>query len=155
MVFRSLDDYRRRPDFVRERIEALQMFAAPDLSGLYRFIVTSTPTDAVFLASDSIGQSVVGVAGRKVVVLHKFFSNPFVDWEARNRDRDTMQGALASGDWRGFVDVAAAYDVQFVVTEGRLPSETALACCLRVAWESGGWIVYAVRSYPLNPSSAP
>src|SRR4029453_13205403 len=142
-----IDGYRSRSDLVALRAEALIMFKDPDLLGLYQFIQNSTAPSDVFLSADNVGLSVVPVAGRKVVPPHRFFSNPFVDWARRSRDRDQMQALLADGDGPGFMVLAARYHVRYVTTIGPLPEESVLTgCCVTRLWQSHDWFVYRVNA---------
>jgi hypothetical protein len=125
------------------------MFKDPYLFGLYQFIRNSTAPSDVFLSADNVGLSVVAVAGRKVVALDRFFSNPFVDWVGRSRDRDQMQTLLADGNGPGFMALASRYHVRYVTTIGPLPKESALTtCCVTRLWQSHDWFVYRVNGDP-------
>jgi hypothetical protein len=142
-----IDDYRSRSDLVDQRAAALTTFKDPDLLGLYQFIHNSTAPSDVFLSADNVGLSVVAVAGRKVVALDRFFSNPFVDWARRSRDRDRMQTLLADGDGPGFMALASRYHVRYVTTIGPLPEESVLTgCCVTRLWQSHDWFVYRVNA---------
>jgi hypothetical protein len=141
-----IDDYRLRSDLGYQRAAALINFKDPDLFGLYQFIRNSTAPSDVFLSADNVGLSVVAVAGRKVVALDRFFSNPFVDWAQRSRDRDQMQALLADGDGPGFMALASRYHVRYAITVGALSKESALTgCCLARLWQSHDWFVYRVN----------
>jgi hypothetical protein len=141
-----IDDYRSRSDLVDQRAAALTTFKDPDLFALYQFIRNSTAPSDVFLSADNVGLSVVAVAGRKVVALDRFFSNPFVDWARRSRDRDQMQALLADGDGPGFMALASRYHVRYVTTIGSLQEESALTgCCLTRLWQSHDWFVYRIN----------
>ena len=141
-----IDGYRSRSDLVALRAEALIMFKDPYLFGLYQFIRNSTAPSDVFLSADNVGLSVVAVAGRKVVALDRFFSNPFVDWVGRSRDRDQMQTLLADGNGPGFMALASRYHVRYITTIGSLPKESALTtCCVTRLWQSHDWFVYRVN----------
>jgi hypothetical protein len=143
-VSSHLDAYKARPDFVEERAGALQHFTGPGLLSVYQFIRSSTAPSDVFLVGNSMGLSVICVAGRKVVALDKFFSNPFVDWAPRSRDRDEMQRRLEQGDWDAFAALAFRYRVRYAITRGPLPSESKLTCCVSRVWQAQDWFVYRV-----------
>ena len=150
VVASNLDAYKARPDFVNERALARQHFTGPGVVSLYQFIRSSTAQSDVFLAGNSMGLSVIAVAGRKVVALDKFFSNPFVEWEPRVRDRDEMQRLLEQGDWDAFAALASLYRVRYAITRGPLPSESTLACCVSRVWRAQDLFVYRV-----TPPSTP
>lgn len=80
----------------------------------YQWIKANTPRGAVVLAPDDIAQSVVGPAGRRVVAVDRYFSNPYVRYEPRRADRDEMLRLLASSDQVGFCRLAKDYGVSLI-----------------------------------------
>ena len=62
----------------------------------------------------------VAPAGAKVVAVDPYMSSPYVDAQARSRDRDQMFAALAAGATADFSALAAPYDVRYVVAEAPL-----------------------------------
>jgi hypothetical protein len=57
---------------------------------------------AVFLCSDMDALKIVAPAGRYVVSVQRYFSNPYVRYEDRAAARDRMLGALLVGDRDAF-----------------------------------------------------
>ncbi len=106
--------YLRRPDAteVLEEARALQAAMPADL---YRWLRESARPDDVVLCTDAESLFVVVPAGRKVVATNRYFSNPFVDWEGRDRDRNSMMDALHAGDVAAYDALAARYGVRFIV----------------------------------------
>jgi hypothetical protein len=131
--------FTHRADF-RER----QMFTDSDLLDMYRWLRQSTQRDDVFAAPVNIGQSVIGMSGRKVVVVGKFFSNPYVDWGARAEDNLAMDRALRLADFDRFLTLSSKYRVRYIARAGRLPDELLKAPLLSVAWSAGPWMIYKV-----------
>ena len=74
--------------------------SAPLSCGLYA-LVRGTPASTVVLTSDRVGGFIIGPAGRKVVAVEPFFSNPYVS-HARLEARSAMWRALATGDCEAF-----------------------------------------------------
>ena len=139
--------YVMRPDFVEERQSAQRMFADPALREMLQWLRRTPSTSDVVLAGDSLGLSVVGAAGRKVVAVDRLFSNPFVDWSERARDRDEMQGLLArwaDGDEPRFLSLAAKYRVRYVATPTDLAAPGFVAPTRPLVWRSGVWSIYQV-----------
>jgi hypothetical protein len=66
----------RRPDFTSARIESLGMYLGPDFTGMFRWIRSSSQPDDVFLAPENLSLSVIGAAGRKVVVGQPLLREP-------------------------------------------------------------------------------
>jgi hypothetical protein len=82
---------------------------------VYDWIRTNTDRDDVFLSSDNDALRVVGPAGRFVVSVERFFSNPYVRHEVRSADRDEMYASLLRGDRSTFEQRRERYDVQYVL----------------------------------------
>ena len=136
--------YLQRRDLTLERVFARQLFATCDLREMFAWIQAATSPSDVFLAREDLSLSVIATAGRKVVAVERLFSNPFVNWESRARDRDTMMAALTSGDPAHFHDTATRHRVRYVVTEARIdrPERFALA----PVWDAGPWQIYRYGS---------
>ena len=111
---------------------------------MYEWLRRETSPADVVLAPLNTGQYVVGAAGRKVVAVDKLFSNPYVDWGERARDRDEMDRLFTRGEWTPFLNLAARHRVRYVVRRGELQSGMMPPPFLSVAWKQGEWIVYRV-----------
>jgi hypothetical protein len=139
--------YGTRPDFVEERQSAQRMFADPALREMLRWLRgTPSPSDVV-LAGDSLGLSVVGPAGRKVVAVDRLFSNPYVDWSERARDRDEMLRLLAQwtdGDEPRFSSLAVKYRVRYVAVPTDLVAPGFASTQRPLVWRSGVWSIYQI-----------
>jgi hypothetical protein len=136
--------YASRYDFTGGRLIAKEMFADTRLRAMYHWLRENTSRDDVVLAPTNLGQSVIGTAGRKVVVVEKFFSNPYVDWAQRARDHEEMSHALVNGNWTAFQTHAVRYRVRYVAHYGELPPAIVKPSMLSVAWTDGGWVLYRV-----------
>jgi len=138
--------YRSRPDFTLERDFARQLFASRELVDMFDWIRTNTSPGDVILAREDLSLAVIGTAGRKVVAVDRLFSNPFVDWETRVRDRDRMFDALDRGDAAELMRVASQYRVRYAVRDTPLAATDALRCCATVVWSAGSWHIYRIGS---------
>ena len=107
--------FAERDDFVGLRDQALDMYATPDSVNLFRWIRAYTVATDVFLAPDNVGLAIVGSAGRKLVAVDPFFSNPYVDWGARDAARRAMWESLAAGNCGRFHEVVEGYRVGYVI----------------------------------------
>jgi len=136
--------YGARADFWFERQTAERNFADAGLRGMYEWLRRETSAADVVLAPLNTGQYVVGAAGRKVVAVDKLFSNPYVDWGERARDRDEMDRLFTRGEWTPFLNRAARHRVRYVVRRGELPTGMTPPPFLSVAWKQGEWVVYRV-----------
>jgi len=107
--------FAERDDFVGLRARALDMYATQDAVDLFQWLRTQAEATDVFLAPDNVGLAIVGAAGRKLVVVDPFFSNPYVDWGDRDAARQAMWTALATGRCGHFHEVVERYRVSHVI----------------------------------------
>jgi hypothetical protein len=89
--------YKSREDFVYLRKMAIQKEGDKDKLEVYNYIKGHIPSEKVILCE--LGQSMFPVmaSGRKMVSTVFTFSNPFVDYEEREKDRNTMLAYLTTG----------------------------------------------------------
>lgn len=106
--------YLKRYDYSRARDEALGHAAEQNRIAVYDWARANATSDDVFLASDDLGLFGIAPAGAKVVAVNPYFSNPYIDWSSRARDRDRMFAALNSGAWQEFSALARDYRVTYV-----------------------------------------
>jgi hypothetical protein len=111
--------YGRRPDATEVGEMALS-YAQAIPREAFDWIRSSTASDDVFLSSDDVSLFLVSPAGRKVLCTNVYFSNPFVDWEARHRDRERLQQLLRDNDLEGFDRLADRWGVRYVVASDGL-----------------------------------
>ena len=104
VVFQEWPDYRRRDAYTNLKGGAVN--SNPEFIEVRTFIRRVTPPTAVFLASHGAGITMVGPAGQKTVAMQPHFSNPYVDYETRARDRDDMFRQLANGELDDFYGIA-------------------------------------------------
>ncbi len=114
LVIVAYPRYLRRDDFTEVRDDAVAMNARFPIDVVEWIRAHTSPRD-VFLCTDDASMYIVAPAGRKVVSTNRYFSNPYVDWESRDRDRARMYGQLERGDLTGFLALAAKYRVRFVL----------------------------------------
>jgi len=109
--------YLERDDFTVIREQARQTAASLSVAG-YEWVRANATSDDVFLCTDGASLFLVAPAGRRVVATDPYFSNPFVDWRTRDRDRAAMFDALRTHDFALFDQLAARYKVRFIVAPG-------------------------------------
>lgn len=144
----SLPAYLTREDLTTLRASALDTGAQRDKIAAYDWVRQNTTPDAVFLSSDHLVTFVVGPAGRKVVAANQFFSNPYVDWAARNADRDAMYAALESGSRERYSELAQKYGVAWIIASGsRVPAlDVGAAAVLNKVFSDGRVSIYQLRA---------
>ncbi len=147
--------YTERYEFKRMRASAEKLANDVIPEGVPQWMRKHTrPTD-VFLASGSLGLYVIGPAGRKVVALSDpYFSNPYVNFDARSRARERMWSYLLGRDCAQFLALASQYDVSYVMScSGSAHTlDFSAPNCLEVELETDGCrihrIAYLSRANP-------
>lgn len=107
--------YLQRDDFVATRAIA-QRNLNPDQQQIFAWLRQHTQPTDVFLTSNQLGLFLVGPAGRKVVTVDRFFSNPYVNWQPRQRDAELMVDYLLQGNRPGFQALVEQYHVTYLLT---------------------------------------
>ena len=142
----SYPAYASRPDLTNYRDQAKQMYRGPDVNEMFQWVRREVgPTDVV-AAPENFALSLVGPAGRKVLVVDRFFSNPYVNWQARRSALDAIEHALDTGRCEAFQRVAAEFQVTHVLT--RLTSvrpAVVEACGLETGFAGREWVIYRRR----------
>jgi hypothetical protein len=107
-------DYLDREAFTSARRRAIE-WQSSDERRAREWIRANTPRDAVFAAQDDDALRIVGAAGRKVICMDPYFSNPYVDRTPRALARDELFGALAAGERDKFLEIARSYRATHVL----------------------------------------
>jgi hypothetical protein len=100
---------------LRSKDAAFHKMADKPVIKSYYWIRENTRGDDVFLCSDRFSMRVVGPAARKVVATHPYFSNPYVGYAERNRDRVKMFNCLKSGNIGDFSQLCKKYKVKYIM----------------------------------------
>ena len=137
--------YLRRPAFTQTAAVARDLGVSSDREAS-RWIAGSTPANAVVLASDEDGLYIVGPAGRRVVAVDAFFSNPYVDLQSRRNAREQMFAALASGDGPAFDVLAHQYGVTHVLARDGVASKLLESDRLQPAFGTSELTLFRVSS---------
>jgi hypothetical protein len=146
IVFYAYPAWAARDAFGYERDMAKLQFATPELRAVIPWIRDNTAPSDVFLTAGGSCLAIIGPAGRKCVVPPRFFANPYVDWNAREREDRALWDSLTRQDCDRFRDSARANGVTFVMTvDGRTPRVQSDQCSLRQTRFSGTGIrIYRV-----------
>ncbi len=152
VVLAGSRDFFERPDF-RMALRKAARRASPARLALVDWLRRATPPQAVVLCSEELALSVVGPAGRKVIVVAPELSNPFVDWTDRDRVRERLWRALDAGDRRAFARECERHGVGYVLLEARDLSAhpRALTLGLREVFRWGGLRVLELPAKPEFP----
>ena len=112
--------YSHRDDFTGEPQKARILTPSPEMADMFRWIRRNTSPDDVFLANDHLSLHLLSPAGRKVVAMIPFFSNPFVPWRQRQEDRAHLFTALTLGNEQAFQPLAARHKLDYMLERGAL-----------------------------------
>jgi len=110
-----LPSYRERDAFAAGHREAEREDSRLNREEAREWIRTYSRPDDVFLAADDLALLIVGPAGRKVIALNPYFSNPYLDAQARREARDTMVEDLRQKRPEAFAARARDLGVRFVI----------------------------------------
>jgi hypothetical protein len=107
-------DYLDREAFTSARRRALEWQSGDDRRAR-EWIRANTPATAIFAADDDDALRIVGAAGRKVMCMDAYFSNPYIDRAPRAAARDALFAALVAGKRDKFLEIAKSYRVTHIV----------------------------------------
>jgi hypothetical protein len=111
------------PMYARRDLDLARPVFSPAQTSTIEWIKVNTATTQVFLAPDNAGMSMLGISGRRTVIVDQFFSNPYVDWAERDRARQQMWSALSSGDCDTWQREANRYYVtHLLLVDGMTPA---------------------------------
>ena len=107
--------YSRRSDFIDLRELALQKEADKTRLEVYYYLKDHISPDKVILCE--LGESMFPVmaSGRKMVSTTFTFSNPFVDFEQREKDRNRMLSYLVTGQRGSDKQLFTKYNVSYIL----------------------------------------
>ena len=135
--------YARRVDFTDYRDQAKLMFQGPDFADMFRWLRRELrPTDVV-AAPENLSLSLVGPAGRKVVAVERFFSNPYVRWEPRHDALQALYFGLDGGFCDAFRERADSFHVTHVMARADSVRRPVIdACGLTAGFVGREWVIY-------------
>lgn len=110
--------YESREDFMQMKSPRLNQKLNKSYDLIYRWMLESTAPDDVFF-NDSEAPDYILMSGRKFVVNPggAQFSNPYVDYQGRMKDRNLMSQALENKRYDIFLAKVKAYKASWAVTD--------------------------------------
>jgi hypothetical protein len=132
--------YLSSPDMHQFREDSLERAQRSEVTELYDWALHNAGSNDVFLVEPLLGLYAISSAARKVVVLPRVYSNPYVDYEKRRRDAVRMYEYLRSGEVKSFLALASDYHVRYVVDAKDAPK-----CCMLEAIDSPNFKVVFER----------
>jgi len=124
------------------RAQSRTMYQGPDQRLMLKWIANYSEPLAVFAAPDNIGFSIVAAAGRRVVAVDPFFSNPYVEWAPRSDARNDLIHALSHGDCDRFRALASPYQVNYVIVRSDVTPRGLSPCGLTETLTGEYWRIF-------------
>lgn len=118
--------YKQRGDFVALRALALQKQADKDKVEVYEFIVNNISDDKVILCEAEASLFPIMPTARKMVSTAFTFSNPYLDFDKRERDRMEMLRFIKDGNPLSAIKLFDRYQVSFVLLSNKMIPGTSL-----------------------------
>ncbi len=107
--------YKNRSDFVVFRQWAIEKQNRKDKIEVHDYIVKNISAENVILCEKDPSIFPVMATGRKMVSIAFTFSNPYLDFDKREQDRNNMLLFLKTGEPLNAGNLFKAYDVDFVL----------------------------------------
>jgi hypothetical protein len=127
----SYPAFAARDAFGYERETARKQFSTDEQRRVIPWLRANTAPGEVVLTAEGSCLSFIGPAGRKCIVVPRFFANPYVDPAPRAAAQREMWAALTSGNCDLFREHARAYRVSYVMAVyGRTPGVYPDRCSL-------------------------
>ncbi len=105
--------YMMRDDYREGRV---YMEESEDFQAAFHWIREHTQPEDVFLAPEPFSRLVVGAAGRKVIVVHPLFSNPYIYRRSRAADHDSLFTYLQQENPDDFHGLASKYSLTHIIS---------------------------------------
>jgi uncharacterized membrane protein len=113
----SLPWYFKRYDRIQLPEMSRSIEAKHNYLAMREWFLHNSAAEETVLAAPETAIYFVASAGRKVVVLPTYFSNPYVNYENRVEDLNQMYVSLRLGETDRFKKVATIYRVRYVVVD--------------------------------------
>jgi len=146
-IFFYFPFYKDRDDFVSLREQAIKKQNDRDKIEVYHYIMENISPDKVILCEKDPSLFPVMATARKMVSIAFTFSNPYLDFEKREDDRNNMLLFLATGKPLEAKPLFAAYQVNFVLlSNNELQIFKTIAPPLgETVFKNSGYSIFAVN----------
>lgn len=111
--------YSKRADFTLMKQESIAKGNEKDKIDIYNFISQNVTLDKVLLCSHDMSLFPVMPTGIKMVSVETYFSNPYVSYDKREKDRNDMLKYLATTDSTVSPKLFYDYNVSVVLLENK------------------------------------
>jgi hypothetical protein len=109
-----------------------------------QWIQNQASPNGVFLAPENTGVSMIGLVGRKTVIVERIFSNPYVDWDQRDTERRAMWDSLVASNCSEFSKHADPLGVTYLLlVDGMTPPIQEGTCGFTRKFDGPPFAIYA------------
>lgn len=119
--------YKNREDFVLLRQQAIEKENQTGKIEVYNYIIKNIPEDKVILCDIDPSIFPVMATARKMVAIRFTFSNPYLDFDERDKDRNNMILFLKTGEPADAKKLFGKYDTDYVLLEDSVLSAKTLS----------------------------
>jgi len=144
--------YQKRADFAYLRDMSLMKEADHNKIGLYNFIMHNTRPDQVILCEEEPSLFPVMTTGRKMVSTADTFSNPYLDFNRRDSDRNEMLSWFRTGDPSWAQKTLKDYGVSYVLlfTKGPIYDASLKAEGAVLRYQNSSYSLFELGNPPLH-----
>ncbi len=149
IMLMDLPFYVKKDDFTLMRDLAIQKSADKNKIGVYDYITGHIPSNRVILCEIENSAFPVMATERKMVSNFSTFSNPFTNYENRERDRTNMLSYLLSGEPAAASDLFEEYRVNYILlsTEKASLLKQKRGLPGKIVYENPGYLILSVNDY--------
>jgi hypothetical protein len=139
--------YIKREDFTIGREKSLAKQNNTDAVAVYDFILHNLTPDKVVLCEKDPSLFPVMPAGRKMVSNAYTFSNPYVDFEKREADREAMLTAIQTGQQQQLQKLLSEYGVDYILLSSKALAAMQAGAAVpgHVVLRNGSYTLYALQ----------
>ena len=139
--------YIKREDFTIGREKSLAKQNNKDAVAVYDYILHNLSPDKVVLCEKDPSLFPVMPAGRKMVSTAYTFSNPYVDFEKREADRETMLSAIQTGRQQELQKLLTDYSVAYILLSSKALAAVQSGATVpgHVVLRNGSYTLYALK----------
>lgn len=124
LIALQIDTFDSNYDRVLFREEAIRRAERRDMIEVYHYALEHADSQDVFLCDEDFAMFALSPAARKVIVAFAVYSNPYVPYLSRRRDRDRLYASIRENDVDSFLELADSYSVKYVIDADR-----SMDCC--------------------------
>ena len=140
--------YSKRADFIELREQAIGKGNEKDKIEVYNFISQKVPLNNVLLCEHGLSLFPVMPTAIKMVSVETYFSNPYVSYDDRERDRNKMLSYLTTGAPANAVQLFKSYKVSIVLLTNQdyAKYKQPVFAASKVLFKNNGYTLLSMKS---------